>query len=262
MSNQFLEKYKEYIIDQYVNQKKSTYEIAQDIGTYPNKIRRTLNTLGVDLRDRSSAQTVAIETGRHEHPTRGKKRTEAEKIAISNGMSNFWDNMEETERERRSKISKEQWASMSEEDKANLRRLAAEAVRKASKEGSKIEKFICEGLTGAGYDVIFHKKGLIPNENMEVDLFVPGIKTAIEIDGPAHFLPIWGEESLQKHIRADAQKAGMLINRGYVVLRVKNLIKNISQKRMRDILNQVIGELSKIENKFPPQSKRLIEIET
>jgi very-short-patch-repair endonuclease len=262
MSNQFLEKYKEYIIDQYVNQKKSTYEIAQDIGTYPNKIRRTLNTLGVDLRDRSSAQTVAIETGRHEHPTRGKKRTEAEKIAISNGMSHFWDNMEETERERRSKISKEQWASMSEEDKANLRRLAAEAVRKASKEGSKIEKFICEGLTGAGYDVIFHKKGLIPNENMEVDLFVPGIKTAIEIDGPAHFLPIWGEESLQKHIRADAQKAGMLINRGYVVLRVKNLIKNISQKRMRDILNQVIGELSKIENKFPPQSKRLIEIET
>ena len=262
MSNQFLEKYKEYIIDQYVNQKKSTYEIAQDIGTYPNKIRRTLNTLGVDLRDRSSAQTVAIETGRHEHPTRGKKRTEAEKIAISNGMSNFWDNMEEAERDRRSKISKEQWASMSEEDKANLRRLAAEAVRKASKEGSKIEKFICEGLTGAGYDVIFHKKGLIPNENMEVDLFVPGIKTAIEIDGPAHFLPIWGEESLQKHIRADAEKAGMLINRGYVVLRVKNLIKNISQKRMRDILNQVIGELSKIENKFPPQSKRLIEIET
>ncbi len=117
-------------------------------------------------------------------------------------------------------------------------------------------------MTGAGYDVIFHKKGLIPNENMEVDLFVPGIKTAIEIDGPAHFLPIWGEESLQKHIRADAEKAGMLINRGYVVLRVKNLIKNISQKRMRDILNQVIGELSKIENKFPPQSKRLIEIET
>ena len=262
MSNQFLEKYKEYIIDQYVNQKKSTYEIAQDIGTYPNKIRRTLNTLGVDLRDRSSAQTVAIETGRHEHPTRGKKRTEAEKIAISNGMSNFWDNMEEAERERRSKISKEQWASMSEEDKANLRRLAAEAVRKASKEGSKIEKFICEGLTGAGYDVIFHKKGLIPNENMEVDLFVPGIKTAIEIDGPAHFLPIWGEESLQKHIRADAEKAGMLINRGYVVLRVKNLIKNISQKRMRDILNQVIDELEKIDKKFPSSAKRLIEIET
>ena len=41
-----------------------------------------------------------------------------------------------------SKISKKQWQEMSEEEKANLRKLAAEAVRKASKEGSKIEKFI------------------------------------------------------------------------------------------------------------------------
>jgi very-short-patch-repair endonuclease len=262
MSSQFLEKYKEYIIDQYTKENKSTYEIAQEIGTYPNKIRRTLNTLGVDLRDRSSAQTVAIQSGRHEHPTRGKKRTEAEKVAISNGMASFWENMEDSERERRANLSKEQWASMSEEEKANLRKLAAEAVRKASKEGSKIEKFIYEGLTDAGYQVIFHKRGLIPNENMEVDLFVPGIKTAIEIDGPAHFLPIWGEVNLQKHIRSDAQKAGMLLNRGYVILRVKNLIKNISQKRMRDILAQVIDELEKIDNEFPPQSKRLIEIQT
>ena len=176
-------------------------------------------------------------------------------------MSHFWDEMDDSERKRRSKISKDQWASMSEEDKAHLRKLAAEAVRKASKEGSKIEKFIYEGLTSHGFDVIFHKKGLIPNDNMEVDLFVPGLKTAIEIDGPAHFLPIWGEESLQKHIRADAQKAGMLINRGYVILRVKNLIKNISQKRMRDILNQVIDELEKIDKKFPSSAKRLIEIE-
>ena len=262
MSSQFLEKYKEYIIEQYTKENKSTYEIAQDIGTYPNKIRRTLNTLGVDLRDRSSAQTVAIQSGRHEHPTRGKKRTEAEKVAISNGMSSFWENMEDSERERRANLSKEQWASMSEEERANLRKLAAEAVRKASKEGSKIEKFIYEGLTDVGYQVIFHKRGLIPNENMEVDLFVPGIKTAIEIDGPAHFLPIWGEANLQKHIRADAQKAGLLLNRGYVILRVKNLIKNISQKRMRDILVQVIDELEKIDSKFPPQSKRLIEIQT
>ena len=203
MSSQFLEKYKEYIIEQYTKENKSTYEIAQDIGTYPNKIRRTLNTLGVDLRDRSSAQTVAIQSGRHEHPTRGKKRTEAEKVAISNGMSSFWENMEDSERERRANLSKEQWASMSEEERANLRKLAAEAVRKASKEGSKIEKFIYEGLTKAGYHAIFHKKGLVSNRNMEIDIFLPALKVAIEIDGPAHFLPIWGEVSLQKHIRAD-----------------------------------------------------------
>tara|TARA_R100001198_G_C5193051_1_gene184982 strand:- start:555 stop:1067 length:513 start_codon:yes stop_codon:yes gene_type:complete len=170
--------------------------------------------------------------------------------------------MEEDERDRRSELSKKQWAEMSEENKANLRKLAAEAVRKASKEGSKIEKFIYEGLTKLGYDVIFHKRGLIANQNLEVDLFIPSINTAIEIDGPAHFLPIWGEESLNRHIRADAQKAGLLMNRGFVILRVKNIIRNLSQKNMRETLAAIIVELKKIEKKFPPATKRLIEIET
>ena len=262
MSNAFINKHKEFIIDQYTNKKKSTYEIAQDLKTYPNKIRRALNALGVDLRDKSKAQTVAIQSGRHEHPTKGKKRTEAEKVAISNGMATYWDEMEDTERERRSKISKKQWEEMSEEERANLRKLAAEAVRKASKEGSKIEKFIYEGLTKVGWEVIFHKRGLVANDKLEVDLFVPSLKTAIEIDGPAHFLPIWGEENLQRHIRSDAQKAGLLINRGFVVLRVKNIIRNLSQKNMRETLASVVEELVKIEKNFPPIAKRLIEIES
>lgn len=262
MTSAFINKHKEYIIDQYVNEKKSTYEIALDLKTYPNKIRRTLNTLGVPLRDKSAAQTVAINSGRHEHPTRGKKRTESEKVAISNGMSNYWDEMDDKERQRRSELSKKQWAEMPEYEKANLRKLAAEAVRKASKEGSKIEKFIFEGLTKAGYEAIFHKKGLVPNDKLEVDIFLPTLKLAIEIDGPAHFLPIWGEESLQKHIRADAEKAGLLIARGYAILRVKNVIRNLSAKNMRDALEGVITAVKKVEKKFPPQSKRLIEIET
>ena len=262
MSSAFINKYKEYIIEQYTVQNKSTYEIAPDLKTYPNKIRRALNTLGVTLRDKSKAQTVAIKSGRHEHPTKGKKRTEAEKVAISNGMASYWDEMEDKERERRSQLSKKQWREMSDEDKANLRKLAAEAVRKASKEGSKIEKFIHEGLTKAGYEVIFHKRGLVANDKLEVDLFVPALKTAIEIDGPAHFLPIWGEESLQRNIRSDAQKAGLLINRGFVILRVKNIIRNLSQKNMRDTLNGIIVELEKIKENFPPTTKRLIEIES
>ena len=261
MSSAFINKYKEYIIEQYTEEKKSTYEIAQELKTYPNKIRRTLNTLGVPLRDKSLAQTVAIKSGRHEHPTKGKKRTEAEKVAISNGMATYWDNMEEDERERRSELSRKQWEEMSEEEKANLRKLAAEAVRRASKEGSKIEKFIHVGLTNAGYGVIFHKRGLVVNDKLEVDLFIPALKTAIEIDGPAHFLPIWGQQSLDRHIRSDAQKAGLLINRGFVILRVKNIIRNLSQKNMRDTLSGIIEQLEKIEKDFPPITKRLIEIE-
>ena len=97
---------------------------------------------------------------------------------------------------------------------------------------------------------------------MEVDLFLPALNVAIEIDGPAHFLPIWGQESLDKHIRADAQKSGLLINRGFVVLRVKNIIRNLSQKNMRDALEAIVEQIEKIEKKFPPVNKRLIEIDT
>ena len=117
-------------------------------------------------------------------------------------------------------------------------------------------------MTKAGYEAIFHKRGLLINDKLEVDIFLPVLKTAIEIDGPAHFLPIWGETNLNRHIRSDAQKSGLLINRGFVIIRVKNLIKNLSAKNMRDVLGAIIDELKKIEEKFPPLAKRLIEIES
>ena len=260
--NRFSQKHKEFLINQYINEKKSTYEIAQELNTYPNKVRRALKSLGVELRDKSSAQTVAIASGRHEHPTKGKKRTKLEKIAISDGMFSYWEDIDDDERNRRSELSKQQWANMSDEERQNLRQMAAEAVRRASKEGSKIEKFLYESLTKEGYRAIFHKKGLIANDKLEVDIFLPELRTAIEIDGPAHFLPIWGEENLNRHIRADAVKAGLLINRGYVIIRIKNLIKNLSGKNMRNAFDKLLVELKKIEEKFPPLAKRLVEIET
>lgn len=260
--NRFSQKHKEFLINQYINKKKSTYEIAQDLNTYPNKVRRALKSLGIELRDKSSAQTVAIASGRHEHPTKGKKRTELEKIAISDGMFSYWEDMDDDERSRRSELSKRQWANMSDEERQNLRQMAAEAVRRASKEGSKIEKFLYESLTKEGYRAIFHKRGLIVNDKLEVDIFIPELKTAVEIDGPAHFLPIWGETNLNRHIRSDAVKAGLLINRGYVIIRIKNLIKNLSAKNMRNVFGSLLTELKKIEEKFPPLAKRLVEIET
>ena len=87
------------------------------------------------------------------------------------------------------------------------------------------------------------------------------LKTVIEIDGPAHFLPIWGEEALQKNIRSDAQKSGLILSGGYVMIRVKNISKTISQKIQRDMLNAIISHLEKIENKFPKKGKRYIEFE-
>tara|TARA_R110002051_G_scaffold284668_1_gene346844 strand:+ start:666 stop:1448 length:783 start_codon:yes stop_codon:yes gene_type:complete len=250
----------EFIVEEYVKKNKSTYEISESLGTYPNKVRRTLVKLGVKLRDKSKAQSTAIQSGRHKHPTKGTERSESDKIKISEGMFSHWSHMSDEERLKRSEMAKKQWDSMSDEDRFNLRRAAAEAVRRAAKEGSKMEKFLQEGLTKTGRSVIFHKKGLVANQNLEIDLFLPESRVVIEVDGPSHFFPIWGEENLQKTIKSDAHKSGLLLQAGYVVLRIRHTTKNFSSKRQRDLLAKVINILDDVEKQFPAKSERFLEV--
>ena len=150
---------------------------------------------------------------------------------------------------------------MSKAKKAELQELAGEAVRKAAKEGSKIEKFLCEFLRNDGYNVTFHKKGLIENDNLEIDLFIPELKTAIEIDGPAHFFPIWGQKSLDAHIAGDAKKAGLLLQKGMVLVRIRHVVKNVSERHKREMGKEILAVLEKIKKRFPSKNKRFIELE-
>ena len=116
-------------------------------------------------------------------------------------------------------------------------------------------------MTEQGWTVRFHERNLIPDNKLEVDLYISDIKTAVEVDGPSHFLPIWGEESLQRHQKSDAVKTGLLINEGYVLIRIKQMTKSLSQKKMRIVLDGVVNELNKIADSFPDKENRLIEIE-
>ena len=54
----------EKIINMYVEDGMSTKAIAEEFGTYPNKIRRALVSSGVELRSKSAAQKKALENGR------------------------------------------------------------------------------------------------------------------------------------------------------------------------------------------------------
>ena len=258
---EFARKHKDRIIKLYVKEGKSSYEIAEDLNTYSTKILRALDFLGIEKRDYSQAQTNSLKTGRTIHPTKGKKLKEEHKQRIGTQRAKAWANLPQKEKDRLSKIGKKNWDEMPASKKEEMRRMALEAVREASKIGSKTERHLNNALAKKGYSVIFHKGGLVPGSKLEVDLFLPEIKTAIEIDGPGHFLPIWGEEKLQKQQSSDIIKQGILIDHGYAILRIRQIDKSISMTRMNKLLEVVLSELDKINKKFPSKKKRLIEIE-
>lgn len=255
------------IINMYVNKNYSTYVIAKKYDTYPNKIRRILIKNGIELNDKSTAQKKALKSGRSKHPTKGKQRSEKTKIKISNSIYNHWQDLSELEKQKRIDKAKEQWNNMTIEEKENFKNAALEAVREASKKGSKLEHFLLDKLASKGYNVLFHQKGIISDQDLEIDLLIPELKVAIEIDGPSHFLPIWGntdkekQKNLQRHIKADAHKTGLLIAEGFVVVRIKNLAKSMSEKNKRDIFDKILSKLKEIEANFPSKNKRYIELE-
>ena len=122
-----------------------------------------------------------------------------------------------------------------------------------------MERWVKEKLEEAGISVRTHVL-IIPSENLEIDLYIPDLKTIIEVDGPSHFLPIWGEEKLQKQVNADLRKSGALLSKGYAVIRLKSLGQESLAKR-EEMLSSVLDEVTKISKKFPPKSKRFIEVE-
>lgn len=257
---EFARKNKEQLIDLYA-QGFSTYAIAEKLDTYASKVRNALIFLGVPMRGYGEAQAAALKVGRSVHPTKGKTLSEDLKRRIGEQRSKTYSELSDEEKKKISQVKKEQWENMTESEKHNLRSMAALAVREASKSGSKTEKFVKEGMENEGWTVHFHVKNLIPSEQLEVDLYLPEIKTVVEIDGPTHFLPIWGEDKLKRHIKADSLKSGLLLASGYAIIRVRQLDRSVSVKRMNDMFLAVLEEAKKIREKFPEKTKRLIEIE-
>tara|TARA_B100001559_G_scaffold255071_1_gene219117 strand:+ start:3624 stop:4406 length:783 start_codon:yes stop_codon:yes gene_type:complete len=248
-------------IEMYQKEKMSTYEIAKFFNTYPNKIRRILIKNNVEINDKSTAQKNAIKKGVAKIPTKGKKRSKAEKLKISSSLKEYWDNISDEEYNRHVKQAKVRWSNMTLQDKQNMQHLAIKAIQRAGKEGSKLEKFLYEEISRDGFIIQKHKKNLIPNENLEIDLYFPEIKCIIEIDGPSHFLPIWGEEKLRKQIKADSNKTGLILSKGFAIIRVKHLSDSVCLSAQEDLKNKLIDLLRSMEKVFPTKSKRYVELE-
>lgn len=251
--------FEQKVVDLYQKQEKSTYQIAEELNTYPNKIRRVLIKHGVEIKNRSAAQKLALKKGRSKHPTDGTKRTEETKIKISSQLVKHWDDLDDKERKRRSLESKKRWNNMSKSKQQEIRSKATQAIRASAVEGSKMERHIATEIRKLGYKVELHKK-IIISENLEVDLYIPELNTIIEVDGPSHFYPIWGQEKLEKQMNADLRKSGSLLSKGYAILRVKSCGEESLAEKTR-LTNIVLEKIKDIGYNFPVRSKRFIEVE-
>ena len=219
---------KEELYEQYYVQELSTTQIAKNFDTYPNKINRLLKKFGYQPRSRSESQAIVCKTT---HPTRGKKRTEEEKIAISKGGANSWS---DERRAQASEYTKEQWENRSEEEKSKILKKAHSGLVRAAKEGSRLEKFLLEFLRKHEINALAHEN-LLVNEKLEVDLLLTNKNIVIELDGPTHFKPIFGEEKLQQQLAADAEKDALLTGMGFRVIRIVTIKKNMSDNDFRTI---------------------------
>jgi very-short-patch-repair endonuclease len=240
----------EFLQNLYIKQNKSFADIAAVCGTYANKIRRDAIALQIPIRDKSAAQKNALNTGKHQHPTKGKERSQVEKNKIGMGVMKAWDGLDEQTLQNRKQKSKELWENLDEDTKQNMIRLANEAVRNTSKVGSKLEKFLLDQLLKDGYKVDFHKEQSLLTTKLQIDLFLPSMNTAIEIDGPSHFLPVWGEDALAKNISYDNKKEGLIIGKGLVLIRIKQS-RDFSKTRASLIYQKLKTLLDEISVKFP-----------
>lgn len=251
----------EFIQREYVDNKRDVIELAAEIGVYPNVIYRFMKRNGIEIRDKSESQKVLFETGKKTSPTAGKHRTKEERLKISNGNCQNWKNKTDEERQLKKEKHKKLWIEKSEKDKDNLRRAANSGIKTAAEEGSKTEKFLFKSLLDNGYNVKFHPKNLIKGEIIDVDIFLPDIRTVVLIDGVTHWKPIFGEEQLQKKQQKDSLKIAILVENKFNVIRIKNDVNNITLDYHNKLLKSVIKLIDHITTKNLAGAGKIFQIE-
>lgn len=218
------------------NEGHSLRELADKFGVSHMQVKRILTKVGCELRDASEAQANFIKRNPDKHPTKGKPRTEAEKLKIS---ETYTKHLEPEEKERRSCVAKERWNKLTLLEKQAIKKKTSDAFRATAKNGSALEKFLLTSLSREGFAPEFHKEMLIENVKMHIDIFLPQESVALEIDGPSHYEPIFGQEALEKTQHADTEKNGLLLMKGISVVRIKQTTSSITKYAKHLLVNSL-----------------------
>jgi very-short-patch-repair endonuclease len=217
---------------------KSTSELGREYNVDPTIIRRIIKKSGERMRTKSEAQALAIRQGKCPHNNQ-PKHSEESRRAISESVSKNWQNLSKEELDKIRAEKRQQWHNMDDQEKKDMLRKAGEANYKAAKEGSKLEHYLIHGLI-PHYKVQPHAQFIIDNEQMHIDILLPDVRIAIEVDGPTHFKPLYGAERLEKVQEKDARKNAMLLGNQYKVIRLRNHFKHDSEIKRRRLLQELL----------------------
>jgi hypothetical protein len=235
---------------EYETNKKSFADIAVEYETYSNKLRRDAIKYNIKIRNKSEAQSNALANGSSVHPTKGKNREPSTKEKIGLSVLKSWERLDDSELSARKDKSRKQWESLSEDKKADILKQANDAVRETSKVGSKLEKYLFNSLLKDGYKVEFHKEQNLLNTKLQIDLFLPDKNLAIEVDGPSHFAPVWGDDNLKKNKKYDNKKNGLILGKGLYLIRIQQT-RDFSKSRALLIyqeLKSILNDMTIIDN--------------
>lgn len=229
-------------------EKMSTYGVAEQIGCNQSHIVRLISKFNkenpnnpIKKRDKSEAQKTFIErTGKHQRE--GLVHTEDTKEKISDTMREVYDSEKGDEiREKISQKRHEEWAELSDLQKAEvLDNLKQSGRTKSQKgDGSKFENFLADSLKNEGFLVEQRTKAYTPGQKFHVDIALYNEKIIIEVDGPTHWSPIYGDAELIKVQEKDKSKDSILNSNGWNVLRVQDASGSTTRARFMRVLEQI-----------------------
>jgi len=239
---------KQFLLERYVNNQESAYTLAKELNTHGKKIYRALKKHNLPIRSKAESQKLALEKGRANHPTKGKPRDMKVKNQIGQKMHNYWKSLPPETIQARIDASREIWDNIPEKTRELMLKKSHVALRKAAQDGSKVEKMILTALIGQNYKCQVHKKFLFPDSECSVDIYLPIQGICIEINGPSHYLPIWGEERLKETVERDLAKVEQLLANGHAVIIIQNPKGYYSKSAISEFLKKFIPFMKNVCN--------------
>jgi hypothetical protein len=211
----------DYLFAEYVERGRSLNDIANEWDVYPQSVKRELLHYGIPIRPPGEAAKLAADQGRMKPPPQ-LPWTDERRIAHS-AIARAQAQAKPEGLARAREAARTRWAELSEEEREARRAEMHAEYRQTGRRGSKLEHYLHAELAARGEAVQMHAEYLAPGwPPLQVDLLLPKRLVAIEIDGPTHFEPIFGEEKLEQVRGADRTKDGALRAQGYTVVRVRS----------------------------------------